>query len=449
MKKSCLTKIVGVGLLGVFCLPGVVQAQTWEAAEKGAVKIYKEFGGTVKYSEKIGTAVPGKTGTNFKMSQELNKAISQASRPANIGAEVSKANIPNKIIVEGAKEFQAPGNTLKSLDQVKNTANPAQKPAQGFPATQKITDMGTVGEYYSLHNKPTPQPFTGEMSQKIATFAARMGRYYQNKLEWEIWNFKETATKGMSLFENFPQTLTEQQWFLDAFLAKQTEEVKLLFRASPFDTTTKAQIAWIAGAGELDYKTASVEEIENLFNKASEKVTHYQNLLAESYDVDPRAEVALEFVAGDYRLSLTQLEDLIRTVDLRTERIEHFTESGLDVLLREAAQEVTIDANLRKAIAAQALKNWEKANNYTKVQVFQVFNSHQIAVLSEVIDRAHLDFVQSEKLFTYAANAIKRWDRSGSSIYTLFKMMEDGALRGTPLYGEDALEIAQSVFKAW
>ena len=446
MKKSCLTKIVGVGLLGVFCLPGVVQAQTWEAAEKGAVKIYKEFGGTVKYSEKIGTAVPGKTGTNFKMSQELNKAISQASRPANIGAEVSKANLPNKIIVEGAKEFQAPGNTLKSLDQVKNTANPVQKPAQGFTATQKITDMGTVGEYYSLHNKPTPQPFTGEMSQKIATFAARMGRYYQNKLEWEIWNFKETAAKEMSFFEDFPKTVAEQQAHLERFLNKQTEEVKLLFSNSSFDTTTKAQIAWIAGDGERAYKKASVEEIENLFHKAYSKVTDYQNLLAESYAVDLRAEVALEFVAGEYQLSLTQLEDLIRAIDLRTEKISHLTELELDTSLRKKAQNITIAAQLSQTRAARALDFWEESSNFTRNQVF---NFHQISVLREVIDRAHLNLLQSEQLVTYAANAITRWDPDGSSIDTLFKMMEDGALRGTPLYEEDALEIAQSVFKAW
>ena len=453
MEKSCLVKIVGVGLLGVFCLPVIAQAQgglvkagSQAVSKTGFSAACKEAGCPLikmieESSGKINKASP----------RELNKAISEASRLTKVSAEVSKINIPNKIVVEeSAKEFQAPGNAPQSLDQVKNTATSVQKPAQVSAATQKITDLGTVGEYYSLGNNAVKQHpmFAGEMSQKIATFNAKMGRYYQNKLEWELWNafFKETASKEMSFFDSFPKTLAEQQAFLDRFLDNQTEEVKLLFSNSSFNTTTKAQIAWVAGDGERAYKKVSVEEIENLFYKANTQVTHYQNLLAESYAVDPRAEVALEFVAADYHLSLTQVEDLIRAVDLRTEKIAHLSESELDVLLRQEAQNITRTAQLSQVRAAKALNSWEKSSNYTRTQVF---NFHQTSVLREVIDRAHLNLAQSEQLFTYAANAITRWDPDGSSIDNLLKMMEDSALLGNPPSAEEALELAQSVFKAW
>ena len=434
MEKSRLAKIVGVGLLGIFCLPVIAQAQ----------------GGLVKAGYNTVKAACKEAGCPLiKMIEEssgkINKAVVESAKASKVGVEMINpgvTGIAKKATVNTPKRLIEQPGFLHQVEQH------VQEGMSGFRQPQAPKVKAPTTYYSTASNTERGLNFPGEMSQKIATFDAKMGRYYQNKLEWELWNsfFKETATKEISFFDSFPKTLAEQQAFLDKFLDNQTEEVKLLF-SSALDTTTKAQIAWVAGDGEKAYKKASVEEIKKLFYRAITKVREYQCLLAESYAVDPLAEAYLvDVVAYDYHLSLTQVEDLIRAVDLRTEKIANLSGSELESLLRQEAQNITRAAQLSQVRAAKALNFWEGGSRWTRNEIFSF---HQISVLREVIARAHLDLIQSEQLFTYAANAITRWDPDGSRIDYLLKFMEDNALRGNAPSAAEVMEEARSIFKAW
>ncbi|GEM_PF-7098246 len=97
MKENNLVQILGICLLGILCLPAVAQAQTWKAVGEGAAKVYKEFGGTVKYTQKVGAATPVLK-KSFALPGKIEKAVEEARKAAQFSAEVASPSV-----TEGAK----------------------------------------------------------------------------------------------------------------------------------------------------------------------------------------------------------------------------------------------------------------------------------------------------------------------------------------------------------
>ena len=475
MTKRRITN-VGVGLLGILILPGLAQAQEWKSAQEGAIKIYKEFNGTLKYTEKVGTAIPNQIGAHLKTSQALNKAISQASRSAKVGTEVSKVNIPNKTIAEGAKEIQAPGNALKSLDQVKNTASPVRKPTQDIATTQKMTDLNAPKKYYSLNNKtdnfPTlVQNVEGQATQNIVqpvgdvetknfsyTPGSSIGSHYQKEQQYDVWlrfgaEVHELGKKGTFSWNSFPETLAEQEEYIAKFLENQKDDVKELFDNSHLDITTQAQIAYTAHewrkltlkdifshvnhpkVGIIDVLFSSNKEvnIRMLFYQAEMAMLDWTPALQRTYGVDRTLQETIDWASRNHHLTLVQVEELLKSIDLRREAIEQMNELELPHIINQKA----------RGIAQATQAQWEIASRAVSKSEVPL---PQRGELEDVIMMGRLNPEQSEQVVEKALDAAKRWDSSGSGIHRLWLLLRKNQAKGITFSAQQVLEEADRVF---
>ncbi|MBO7190638.1 MAG: hypothetical protein J6V32_00810, partial [Elusimicrobiaceae bacterium] len=140
MKENNLAKMLGIGLLGVLCVPAVVQAQTWEKAGEAVIKSYKGFGGTVKYAEKVGTATPAIKNA-AEIAGKVEKAVAKASQTGKIAAELAKPGI------SGSVNGTAVNLAKPAGEQINKSVGTGTRPAIAPAAGKKFQPNPT--KYYS------------------------------------------------------------------------------------------------------------------------------------------------------------------------------------------------------------------------------------------------------------------------------------------------------------
>ena len=459
MEKSRLAKIAGVGLLGIFCLPVIAQAQ----------------GGLVKAGYNTVKAACKEAGCPLiKMIEEssgkINKAVVESAKASKVGVEMINpgvTGIAKKATVNTPKRLIEQPGFLHQVEQH------VQEGMSGFRQPQAPKVKAPATHYYSMANNaekiPTlVQQVEPQAAQNIVrpvgdvetknfryTPGNSIGFHYQQELQYDIWGqFRwevEWQKRGYYNWETFPTTLEEQSQYIKKFLENQKDEVKELFANSHLDITTQAQIAYTAHEwrkltvrdlanypklGIMDVLSSSNKEvnIRMLFYLADTATRDWMHTLQRTYGVDKTLQETVDWAATNHHLTLMQVEELLKSIDLRSEVIAQMNEMELPHLINQKAKEI--------AQAAQA--QWEIASR--AVPAFEV-PLQQMSQLEEAIMMGHLNAEQSAEMVEKALDAVRKWDSSGSSINHLWLLLRENQAKGITLSAQEVLEEADRIFR--
>lgn len=351
-----------------------------------------------------------------------------------------------------------------------------RKPIQDIATTQKMTDLNAPKKYYSLNNKtdnfPTlVQNVEGQATQNIVqpvgdvetknfsyTPGNSIGSHYQKELQYDVWlrfgaEVHELGKKGTFSWNSFPETLAEQEEYIAKFLENQKDDVKELFDNSHFDITTQAQIAYTAHewrkltlkdifshanhpkVGIIDVLFSSNKEvnIRMLFYQAEMAMLDWIHALQRTYGVDRTLQETVDWASRNHHLTLVQVEELLKSIDLRREAIEQMNELMLPHIINQKAREI--------AQATQA--QWEIASRAVSKSEVPL---PQRGELEDVIMMGRLNPEQSEQVVEKALDAVKRWDSSGSGIHRLWLLLRKNQAKGITFSAQQVLEEADRVF---
>ena len=207
MEKSRLAKIVGVGLLGIFCLPAIAQAQ----------------GGLIKAGSKTISKTGFKTvckeaGCSLINAAELagkvEKAVAEASKSAKVGAEVAKPIVTSSI-------RKPVVTTSKASEEIKRTMGTERRSSMAPAANKPLSSNQT--KYYSMANNAEEIPTLVQKAEPSKT--DNLLELYKNKdPKWEDIYWETTDLE-------IPEIAAE----LDAMMARHPEILKNPEYASEYE----------------------------------------------------------------------------------------------------------------------------------------------------------------------------------------------------------------------
>ena len=463
MEKSRLAKIVGVGLLGIFCLPAIAQAQG------GLVKAGSKAVSKTGFSAACKEAGCPLVKVLEESAGKINKAVVKASQTGKIAAEVAKPGVSGSSVVVNGASVNLP---KRASEQINNLVGTGTRPTIA-PATGKKFQPNPT-KYYSMANnaeeiptlvqkvepqigKKVVQP-AGEVETKAFQYqpGSPIGLHYQKELQYDIWKGMtleaNTVCRGCFNWRNFPETLAEQEAYVNNFIAGQKEEIKELFNYSEFDITTQAQIAYTAQEwNKLTFKdlfsNANVDvvrffssanrkvDIGMLFYRASVKTSDWIYALQKTYRVDRYMREIVESAARENRLTLPQLEELLQSIDLRREVIWQTEEAVLVKKINDKAEEIA-NAFQKQLDIANSVVNKETA-----------LPLQQVGQLKEVIVKGHLNAEQATSIYEKTVAALMDGDSTGEKIHDLWQILRENQAKGITLSAQEVLEEADRIFR--